>query len=168
MKKTLSLFLAVVMALSIFAGLGMTAEAQEYGKIPYVRVTVTEPVAGAKATATQVSVSSEHSNEVFFAQINLSDNDYNFINGIQWHDQTTGKYLGYNDTFVAGHTYNVSVIIASGSEYRFDYPKRLTSQTVNGNTAEGDYLFGTLYEKRRVKGQKAVPLPVFFSTNLLN
>ena len=119
--------------LSIFAGLNVTALA-DYGRVPYVRVTVTAPSVGAKPVF-ESTVSSQYENQVYNSYLNKGD----LINGVDWYDVTAGKYLGRNDTFVAGHEYTVGVLVTCGTQYRFKQAQRPDWQTVNGNSAHGDY-----------------------------
>ena len=135
MKKTLSLVLAVLMAVSVFAGIQITAEAA-YGRVPYVYATVTEPVVGAKPDFS-ATVSSQYPGQVS----NSHRYGDNMIDGVEWYDVTAQKSLGANDTFLAGHQYNVGILITCGTDYRFKHDNQPSYFTFNGKYDGDGYYY---------------------------
>ena len=124
------------MAVSVFAGIQITAEAA-YGRVPYVYATVTEPVVGAKPDFS-ATVSSQYSGQVYNSYRNA---DY-MHNGVEWYDVTAQRNLGTNDTFLAGHQYNVGILITCGTDYRFKHDNQPSYFTFNGKY-DGDGCYYT-------------------------
>ena len=140
MKKSISVFLSLIMLLSVFACLTINASADSYGRVPYINVEVTAPSKGAKPVF-EATVSSQYDNQVSNSFVNKDG----LINGVEWYDVDEGRDLTRNDTFVAGHTYTVGVLVTSGADYRFKKDYLPDWQKVNGEDAQGDYYMADGY-----------------------
>ncbi|MBR4286694.1 MAG: hypothetical protein IKT55_03185, partial [Clostridia bacterium] len=87
-------------------------------------ITITEPVAGELP-----SYEATIGNECF----EVIDEEYGYIyHGVTWYDWTLDSNIDYDDEFVEGHVYSVTVLVkkAEGCELELLYA------TVNGNSAE--------------------------------
>ena len=87
-------------------------------------ITITEPVAGDLP-----SYEATIGNECF----EVIDEEYGYIyHGVTWYDWTLDSNIDYNDEFVEGHVYSVTILVkkAEGCELELLYA------TVNGNSAE--------------------------------
>jgi glucan-binding YG repeat protein len=146
MKKTLSLLLAVLMAVSVFAGIQITASASPCMASVFI-VDVTEPVVGAKPAYTAEKDTTKSYSVQIQSNISRSDNNVSKRNGVEWYDETDQKVVKYNDTFKAGHVYNVSVEVSSGVDtssgdvYYVEYNNPPTNLWINGRKAEGSYYY---------------------------
>ena len=135
MKKSISVFLSLIMLLSVFACLTINASADSYGRVPYINVTVTAPSVGAKPVF-EATVSSQYEKDQVS---NSCVNKDSLINGVEWYDVDEDTSLTRNDTFIAGHTYTVGVLVTTGKDYRFKKDYLPDWQKVNGEDAQGDY-----------------------------
>ncbi len=66
------------------------------------------------------------------------DIDYDVENGQWWYDETAGRVVQPDETFIEGHIYTISILLltSDGYEFRVDEAnKNIARATVNGNEA---------------------------------
>ncbi len=87
-------------------------------------ITITEPVAGELP-----SYEATIGNECF----EVIDEEYGYIyHGVTWYDWTLDSNIDYDDEFIDGHVYSVTILVKKAEGCELD----LLYATVNGNSAE--------------------------------
>ena len=116
MKKVLSLFLSLVMLLSVTAG--MTFSAQAVPKTKDVYLTVTAPSSGSETDKNE----------------NVTDSNGGTVLRVMWFDLNVSDWqtIGVSDTFIAGHKYRVTVKVKAPAGYIYDDKYGATDGYVNG------------------------------------
>jgi len=106
---------------------------------------VTEPMPGEKPTyyanvqGTGYFIDENKNSYTDAYWLNPPEKWYYIKNGIGWYDWTARKWVHENETFIAGHDYEISVYLKTEDGFTFDvnnYYEPLVTATVNGNTAE--------------------------------
>ena len=139
MKKVLSVLLAALMIMSVFS---IVAFADSYQVIDFISIQgVVAPKAGAKPTYS----ANTNNSEIFHIYTGYGPVGDNIYQGVQWYDQSTSTLMDKNDTFQAGHQYNVTVYLAINTEvyegcYMFPENSILINMTINGKEAFGGFI----------------------------
>lgn len=116
MKKVLSLFLSLVMLLSVTAGMTFSAQAVPMTKDVYL--TVTAPSSGSETDKNG----------------NVTDSNGGTVLRVMWFDLNVSDWqtIGVSDTFIAGHKYRVTVKVKAPAGYIYDDKYGATNGYVNG------------------------------------
>ncbi len=75
----------------------------------------------------------------------------NFFNGVAWWDDTDGRYLKPGDVYQAGHTYQISAVIAADLGYVFASKDNLTVTMYPGGECVVDELYMSAYDSTKHK-----------------
>ncbi|MBE6827352.1 MAG: S-layer homology domain-containing protein [Ruminococcaceae bacterium] len=140
MKKVLSVFIAVLMIMSVFSIVGYA-----YTNIEFISLKgVTAPTVGAKPVYDADTNNAENF-RIYYEYAPVGEKTYN---GVVWYDVTTSNLLDKDDVFQAGHQYSVTVyLIRVGSDNMFPaYHIADVAEYVNGKEAEGDFIDTSLWE----------------------
>ena len=117
MKKSLSILLAVLMLVGIFAAVPVTAGAATISKIDVIGVF--SPAAGA------------------YPDYTADVNSYNCkVDSIYWYDCTNNIWINDSTKFVEGNEYQVNVHVKADSGSGFATPDSSVSATVNSKKAQ--------------------------------
>ncbi len=138
MKKVLSVLLAALMIMSVMS---IVAYA-EYQVIDFISIQgVVAPKVGEKPTYS----ANTNNSEIFHIYTGYGPVGDNIYEGVQWYDQSTSTLMDKNDTFQAGHQYNVTVYLAINTDvfdgcYMFPENSGMINMTINGKEAFGGFI----------------------------
>ena len=119
-RKALSIFLIMLFLLSTFSL--NTAAAGTLQK--NADITITAPIAG-ECPSYSATINSDN--------FEVIDEEYGYIyHGVTWYDWTLDSNIDYDDVFVEGHIYSVTVLVKKAAGVEIE----LLAATVNGNEAE--------------------------------
>ena len=119
-RKVLSILLIMLFLLSTFSL--NTAAAGTFQK--NVDITITAPIAG-ECPSYSATINSDN--------FEIIDEEYGYIyHGVTWYDWTLDSNIDYDDEFVEGHIYSVTVLVKKAAGVELE----LLAATVNGNEAE--------------------------------
>ena len=119
-KKALSIFLIMIILISTLSL--NTAAAGTFLK--NADITISAPIAGERPS---------YSATINSDKFEVIDEEYGYIyHGVTWYDWTLDSNIDYDDEFVEGHVYSVTVLIRNTAGNNIG----LLNATVNGNEAE--------------------------------
>lgn len=146
MKKTLSLFLAFVMMLSVTAGLNLSvfAEGTIEGFDIYSntsRFHNINPAVGRTPCFDFGIPENEH------ASVYTTYTDgRGFTDGVSWYDNTAGEFITASDSFIVDHSYTLRLALKADEGYVFKTTEGLLSAVIrfqtDGETIGNEYFFG--------------------------